>query len=296
MHYKNNMPARQVFTGISHGTLGELFQGPHEESGELNIAIISLPLKSYSWVHFSVDPGAMQDDGIGSRSKTRKAIDLYLQHHSLTLPPGSWNFSSQLLQGKGMSSSTADIVAAIRCLDSHFALEPRIGLMTDILRQIERSDSVFLDHYALYLSGKQKVVEDYQYSPSLYACFIDEGEVVDTEKTHDKLIAHYDRNFEAYARVLTLVRRGFKSADASMICEGSTRSAILSQGILPKKNFDAVLEHQQALKADGIVVAHTGSVLGYLFINKPSAVDIGRVSAFFFGLGKQCSFVKVGLS
>ncbi|HVK55802.1 MAG TPA: hypothetical protein VM532_12325, partial [Burkholderiales bacterium] len=41
-----------IHSGICHGTLGELFQGPYIRDDELHISLISLPIKKYSFVHF----------------------------------------------------------------------------------------------------------------------------------------------------------------------------------------------------------------------------------------------------
>lgn len=57
---------------------------------------------------------------MADQSKCQKAIDLYLQKFNQNLPNGNWIFSSELVRGRGMASSTADMVATLRCLDSLF--------------------------------------------------------------------------------------------------------------------------------------------------------------------------------
>lgn len=289
------MENQKCYTGVSHGTLGELFQGPVMVDGSLEIGIISLPIRKFSWVHYTIDARIEESPRPSTKSKTFKAVDLYLAHYGCVLPKGGWTFNTELAQGKGMSSSTADIVAVIRCLDAIFGRSTPAGLVAQFLRQIERSDSVFLDHYALYLSREQQVVQHFSCSPQLYACFIDEGDVVDTEESHGMLMAHYESNLDAYLENLGRTVQAFKWASLKEICEGSTESARLSQGVIPKKTFEILEANQARHKADGLVVAHTGSIIGYLFTTKPSFAEIGALSSFFFNLGYQCNFVKVGL-
>ncbi|CAM5668430.1 hypothetical protein SPURM210S_05054 [Streptomyces purpurascens] len=59
--------------------------------------------------------------------------------------------------GVGMASSTADIVATLRCRGD-VPLPCDTDVVLGILAAMERSDSVFLDEFALHLSGRHRVV------------------------------------------------------------------------------------------------------------------------------------------
>ncbi|RDZ26092.1 hypothetical protein [Lysobacter silvisoli] len=286
--------APTVRSGVCHGTLGELLQGPYERGGELHIGLISLPIRRYSWVHFAQGEAGDIDAELTSKPRCRQAIALYLKHYGLRLPPGRWSHDSELPIGKGMASSTADIVATVRCLDQVFARRSPPPLVAALLRQIERSDSVFLDRHALYLSGLQEVVRTFARPLRLHACYIDEGGAVETESAAAPLLAHYRRRQGEYARNLDAMLAAFGQRDPRAICACSTRSAALSQGVLPKPSFAAMQRHRRELGADGIVVAHTGSLIGYLYARRPSAARMSELSAFFHGLGRQCRFVETG--
>lgn len=283
-----------ICSGICHGTLGELLQGPCLLDGKLHISLISLPVKKYSFVHFTSGEAGAIDTNFAGKEKSRRAIDLYLALHRRRLPEGKWIYDSELLQGKGMASSTADIVATIRCLDSIFAIRTSADSLTRILRKIERSDSVFLDAYALYLSAEQEVIQCFDGDPKFHACYIDEGGVIDTEKTGKALLEHYERNLSVYMNNLERAVAAFLNGDKAEIARCATVSAVLAQKVIPKRNLGTLLSHQRRYQADGIVVAHTGSLLGYLFIQKPDSTQMGKLSAFFRGLGYSCRFVQTG--
>lgn len=287
-------PTLRIYSGVCHGTLGELLQGPYAQDGELHIGLISLPVRKYSWVHFA--PG---EDGeiavdLAGKDKCRQAIALYLQAHGKRLPRGRWSHDSELPLGKGMASSTADIVATIRCLDRIFGLDTAPAAIADLLRGIERSDSVFLDTHALYLSGRQQIVQAFDTPLRLHACYIDEGGTVETEKCASALLAHYRRHLDAYQDNLARALQAFATHDLAGICACATRSAELAQGVIAKRHLDALIERRGEFAADGIVVAHTGSLLGYLFVERPDAARMGELSAFFRGLGHQCRFAETG--
>jgi len=55
-----------------------------------------------------------------------------------------------------------------------------------------------------------------------------------------------------------------------------------------------MLAHQTEFGADGIVVAHTGSLIGYLFRGPPEVQRVGELSAFFLELGYQCQRAQSG--
>jgi uncharacterized protein involved in propanediol utilization len=283
-----------VCSGVCHGTLGELVQGPVLHEGELQIGLISLPLQKYSWMHFVGDGAGDHAAELPEKSKCRRAIALYLDHYGLAWPQGHWLHDSELLLGKGMASSTADIVASIRCLDRLFARASPPLLIADILRQVERSDSVFLDCYALYLSARQTVLCRFVHDPQFHVCYIDEGDSVDTEAMSARLLAHYRARLDDYACNLQQAVTAFERSDRAAIARCATRSAELAQAVLPKRYLAAMLAQRERFGAAGIVVAHTGSLVGYLFLAPPDAVAMGELSAFFRALGYQCRFAQSG--
>jgi len=286
----------QTYTGMCRGTLGELVQGPYLDSGKLNIAIVSLPIERYTWVHFTRNADKADDSELCAKSKSSKALYNYLKVYGLPEPRGCWRFRSELECGRGMASSTADIIATIRCLDAIFEKSTSVNQICEILRDIERSDSVFLDSLALYLSGEQKVVHQFLNSITLYACYIDEGEMVDTDKSAKKLLDHYGRNMSIYSKNMEQAVDAISNADYQRICDCATASAELSQIVFPKKNFQKLKENKERFGSDGMVVAHTGSMLGFLFIKKPSIMLMTDLSNFFFEIGCACKFIKAGSS
>ena len=283
-----------IASGVCHGTLGELIQGPVIHDGQLQIGLISLPVQRYSWMHFVAGEDGEHARDLPDKEKCRRAIALYLARHGRRLPPGRWVHDSELLQGKGMASSTADIVASIRCLDRIFGLASPPELIADVLREVERSDSVFLDRYALYLSARQVALQHFSHDPHFHVCYIDEGREVVTEAVTQALLDHYAANLAAYQANLDLALAAFDGADRAQIARCASVSAALAQEALPKRHYAAVVARRAHFGAAGIVVAHTGSLIGYLFFDAPGATAMGELSAFFRGLGHQCRFAQTG--
>jgi uncharacterized protein involved in propanediol utilization len=285
---------RGVVSGVCHGTLGELYQGPLRAGPDPDIAVVSFPLDRHSWVHFTpgTAPGPPQPPPLGEKSAT--AARLFLEHYGLTLPPGDWAVHSDLRVGVGMASSTADIVATLRCLSGIFSLPCDTDVVVGILAAIERSDSVFLDEFALHLSGRHRVVRRLGTDIGFHTAFVTEPGTVDTAAVTPLLLEHYRRRGEEYERCLTDLLKGFACGDAAAVARAATTSAVLSQEVLPKATFDRVLAHRERFGADGVFVAHTGCLTGYLFARRPDSRVRSELSAFFHSLGHQCSFAQGG--
>ncbi|MFJ6661762.1 hypothetical protein ACIQNG_36240 [Streptomyces sp. NPDC091377] len=282
----------QTVSGVCHGTLGELYQGPLKAGGEPDIALVSFPVDRHSWVHFTPSAEPSSTPVLGAKAAT--AARLFLEHYGLTLPPGRWGAHSDLTVGVGMASSTADIVATLRCLFRLFALPYDTEVVLGVLARIERADSVFLDEFALHLSARHRVVRRLGTDLGFHTAYITEPGTVDTAAVTEVLLAHYRRRGAPYERCLTDLLRGFTSGDPAAVARAATASAALSQEVLPKATFEEISARRERFGADGIFVAHTGSLIGYLFTRRPGADTTSELSAFFHSLGHQCSFVQGG--
>lgn len=282
----------RTFSGVCHGTLGELFQGPLRHGGEQRIALVSFPVDRHSWVHFT--RGAGPPGALPAGEKTARAAGLFLERYGLTLPPGRWSAHSDLRVGVGMASSTADIVATLRCLFRVFSLPYDLRAVIEVLSAIERADSVFLDEFALYLSDRHRVVRRLGTAIGFHTAFITEPGTVDTAVVTPLLLRHYRRRSAEYERCLTDLLKGFSAADPAAVARSATADAALSQEVLPKATFETVLAHREEFGADGVFVAHTGCLVGYLFARRPSPSLKDELSGFFHTLGHQCSFAQGG--
>lgn len=193
-----------------------------------------------------------------------------------------------------MASSTADVVATLRCLFRVFSLPYDPGEVMRILSAIERADSVFLDEFALYLSARHRVVRRLGTAVGFHTAFVTEPGTVDTAAVTPVLLRQYRRRADEYERCLTDLLKGFACGDPAAVARAATTSAVLAQEALPKRSFDAVLGHREEFGADGVFVAHTGSLVGYLFARRPAPSLKDDLSAFFRSLGHQCSFAQGG--
>ncbi|OLR92736.1 hypothetical protein BJP25_20835 [Actinokineospora bangkokensis] len=280
-------------SGVCNGTLGELFQGPVRHRGQPGIGLVSFPVDRYAFAHFSPD-GSAAGDPLPDQAKSAAAVRLFCEHYGVVLPPGRWSRHTELDVGVGMASSTADIVATLRCLFALFGLPWDTGVVRAVLHGIERADSVFLDEFALYLSDRHEVVAPLGDGIGFHTCYVVEPGAVDTTAVTPLLLEHYRRRVEPYRRCLDGMLAAFRRDDPVGVARAASTSAALSQEVLPKASYDAVMGHRREFGADGVFVAHTGRVIGYLFARRLGRRRMDELSAFFHGLGHQCSFAWGG--
>ncbi|WP_330926332.1 hypothetical protein [Candidatus Sororendozoicomonas aggregata] len=107
------------------------------------------------------------------------------------LANGQWSFESDLQVGAGMSSSTSDIISALRCVSNALNRTLSIKDITYSLLGVERSDSIFIDLPSLYLSQKQKFIDVYKSQKKIFCIYGMENKAIDTSATKSSLIQFY---------------------------------------------------------------------------------------------------------
>lgn len=284
-----------VASGTCRGTLGELWQGPVEFEGRDRLAIISLPVALYSRASYVVGDG----DGAELRRfgcKRAAAHDRFVAHYGVTCPAGRWQFDSGLPVGHGMASSTADIVALLRCLYELTSIRYEESDLRTFLRGIERSDPVFLDSLALYLSGAQRVVEEFAAPVRFHACYVLGSTKVTTSAIGEsRLLKTYGRNRDEYADSLDTMRGALAVGDRGAIAGEATRSALLAQEYLKNPLLDSLVADLPYLGAQGVARAHTGSLLALLYDEPISPQLRDTLRAYFRSLGRDCHFAEAGV-
>lgn len=254
------MVEKLVGTGRAPGSCGELVQGLVNGQAIL----VSCPINIYSCITVTL---ARNLPRRSCYSKIDKALDLYL--NKKCLPHLGWKIERQspLIPGKGMASSTADIAAVLTAAAN--ALNTHIDghEIADIAIQVEPSDGIMLSdiHLFDYISGATR--EPIGKALPMQLVIIDPGGQVDTLKFNQQTSLHYLNKLKEkkVRQALDLVTRGIKENDLEMLGRGATISALANQHILPKPELPLVLKTAKELRAVGVVIAHSGTVMGLMF-------------------------------
>jgi len=244
------------------GTCGEFVQGRLDGADFL----INSPIDCFStaWVRARPGDGATVLDA-HHRSKVARALAGLSER--VSFPRGiEVVITSDLPHGKGMASSTADLVAAIGAALDQAGAVWSIDDIARLLVEIEPSDCTHVPGigHVGHLCGR--VFGSFAPPQALRVLVVDCGGAVDTI-AFDRARAHsvYARNEDVMRATLSVALRSLERRCAAGLARAATMSARLSQQILPKPQLEDLIATGHEHGALGVNCAHSGSVLGLLY-------------------------------
>lgn len=281
---------RRVGVGRCCGTFGELLQGVlPRQSREF---LVTLPISRYSTATFTAVPGSREIRVHPThKEKSRRLAEKLMRIFGLD-SGGFLSIRSELPAGKGCASSSADLVATARAIQSAFGVSISRARLARVMGSIEPSDGVMYPGITSFYHREGVLRKYLGCLPPLTIVGIDEGGQVDTLEFNARP-KPFGRNRQAeYEDLLSGIERAVAREDLRSLGEISTRSAILNQEVLPKTHLDLLLDVSRRYGALGVVAAHSGTHLGLLL--DPDAQDLHQVlPALASELSRHCPDVRV---
>ncbi|MEH7503195.1 kinase [Neobacillus drentensis] len=245
--------------GSCHGTFGELVQGVIGDRPFL----ITLPIPSLrSEASFTPDPSISKIRVADSKTKAMRAGELLLKQFHIKVG-GHLEIHSNIPAGKGLASSSADIVAALRAISVSYSLPLTNELISTIAAKVEPTDGVMYEEVVAYDYLNGQLLENFGDLPPFILVGIDLGGTIDTIQFSQVRKAYSREDQKQFLEAYHLVKRGCKERNFVDIGKAATISARVNQKILPKPVFHH-LEKVADTYQGGTVVAHSGTVAGIL--------------------------------
>ncbi|MGW8354472.1 GHMP family kinase ATP-binding protein [Streptomyces wedmorensis] len=254
-------PARAVAVSSAFGTFGELLQGALPDDGP--DFLVTLPIARWATATFEYTSAR---DGVevfpATKTKARRVAEAVLARYAAG--GGSLRLDGSLPEGKGLASSSADLVATARAVASALGVDLPPRVVEDVLREIEPTDGVMYPGVVAFRHRDVELLDRLGALPPMTIVGIDEGGTVDTVAFN-----RIPKNFTAaerdeYARLLDDVRTAVRAGDAAAIGRVATRSAHLNQRLCRKRTLDAMTALSAEIGGVGVVTAHSGSTIGLL--------------------------------
>ncbi|MEE9201585.1 MAG: GHMP kinase [Dehalococcoidia bacterium] len=260
-------------TVLAPGSCGELVQGTRE-----GIPFhISCPVDLFSRVTVSLSPGRHLS-WPPECPKAAAGLRAALSRNGYQGLGGRLSVASPIPRGKGMASSTADILGAVSA--AGLALGEAIGPeeTARIALGIEPSDGTLFPGVVLFDHRGGRLLQHLGTPPSLHIVVLDFGGQVNTIDFNRADYTSLLRSLEhRTAEAAALVEAGIRSGDPALVGEGATLSAMSHQQVLSKPYLDKVLALSREAGAVGVCVAHSGTVVGVLLDpRKHSREEVGR--------------------
>lgn len=176
------------------------------------------------------------------------------------------HFGDEIPMGKGLASSTADVIGAIAGVRLLCGLEVSEASVARLACQVEPTQGTFLKGLAAFCHTTGDLGEVLSAAPPpLSVIAIDTGGTVDTlEYNRRNLRPHYEKQASAYRDSWELIREAFRRGDGRLLAQAATASARLQQGLLPKTGLEELEKWALRAGAYGLCVAHSGTVIGIL--------------------------------
>jgi uncharacterized protein involved in propanediol utilization len=279
-------------TGVGRcsGTFGELLQGVlPDQKREI---LVTLPITRCSTVRFTTLPGFRDVHTFPShKEKSRRLAEKLIQILGLEAG-GVLHVQSELPEGKGLASSSADMVATALAIQSAFDLSLSPAILARVMSSIEPSDGVMYQGIVSFYHREGMLRKLLGYPPSLTIVALDEGGQVDTLDFNEWPKPFSQAKREEYENLLIEIERAVTRGDLASVGEISTRSAIMNQEILPKAHLDLLLDMRKRYDALGVVVAHSGTHLG-LLLDPNSADHLRKLPAIVAELRQHSPDVSI---
>lgn len=160
--------------GFSFGGFGELLQGvlPNDKH-----FLITLPINLKSKATFKFNGNNKFTIYPTCKEKVRIFCEMLSSYYRLPIK-GDIIIESDIPIGKGLSSSTADIVATYRALSQGFDLKYSPVCAEKLMSQIEPSDGLLYDGVVAYYHKEVSLLNQFNYYPDLVIAAIDEVELL----------------------------------------------------------------------------------------------------------------------
>lgn len=249
--------------GRANGSFGELLQGrlPNGDA-----VLVSLPIALESRV--TLAPAETEPQRDPALWKTRAALERFLAARGVNPEGVSLTIDRDLPVGKGLGSSSADMVAAIRAAGRCAPPAATTGAISEILAAIEPHDPVHHGGCVAYDPVAGRLLKRLGAPPAFAVLGVDPGGAVETigaERPADDVSAPLQALSAALAR-----------RDAPGVSAAATEAARRHAEAADKPALHWALAAFPRLGALGVVAAHTGPVAGLLF---PPEADLSSASA-----------------
>jgi L-threonine kinase len=251
-----------VGRGCCPGSFGELLQGALP-GNDLDF-LVTLPIRLWSEATFR--PSARLDRvRVVPEGKVKARVAAQRTLAASGLPPGGeLTLTSPLPEGKGLASSTADMVAAVRAVCAAHGRAASPCAIELLIRGIEASDGVMYAGVVAYRHRQVRLHRTLGALPAMTILAVDEGGAVDTVAFNRRPRQFARSDKEEYATLLSRMQRAVAASDLPEVGRLSTRSAVLHQRRLPKRLLGDVLAISREIGALGVGVTHSGTCLGLL--------------------------------
>lgn len=257
--------------GVAPGHHGEILQGVfHGREGRKHRGLVTLPfpmLQSIGWASrlphngIAIDPPA--------KSKAASAVGTLLARYGHDDRKGvAVRVRSSIPERYGLGSSTADIVAALRCVSDTLGLllSPEEELAIAVSAEAASDGIMFVDRAYLVAHREGRVLEGFADTlPPLGLMSVNNDPDNPVETLGFTPARYEDAEIEEFGRLRRRLRNAIEAGDLCALAEVASCSAAMNERHLPQPHFEDIRFLARRCGAHGLQVAHSGRMIGIIF-------------------------------
>ena len=167
--------------------------------------------------------------------------------------------------GKGMSSSTADMISVYRAFQEVFGFIVTSEYLSKVFSEIEPHDGLMYKSCVGYDHRIGKLLSDFKYVPQFEIVAVDGGGTLDTLQYNQNLlfsethISQYDILYESFTTA-------FANKDDKKIAKLALEATRLQFERTERKILKYGLDEFENLGASGVISTHSGTCVGFIFM------------------------------
>ncbi|NEE20697.1 kinase [Streptomyces sp. SID7499] len=255
---------RVTATGVSaaFGTFGELLQGElPEPDGDF---LVTLPVARWAMARFELLPDTRELLVRPAHKKKALRLTSMILADAGRPAGGVLRIDSTLPEGKGLASSSADLVATARAVANALDVPMPPRRIESYLARIEPTDGVLYPAIVAYHHRSVRLRRRLGSLPSMAVVSVDEGGEVDTVAFNALPKPFTPADQREYARLLDRVTAAVARRDLAEVGRIATASARMNQALRHKWSLEPMTGICAEVGGLGVVVGHSGTTLGVL--------------------------------
>lgn len=264
--------------GFSPGSFGEVVFGTVDEG----CFLVTLPIRWGTQARFASGEGRRVDVYPAYRKKAQKAAERACRH--LQVPGGTLAIASMLPVGKGMASSSADIVAAMRAVAGAYDRHLPNSVIARLASTIEPSDGIMYPGIVAFNPLQGRLLERVGPVPAAVIIGLVGTGRVNTAAQYQKRLPYSHDQQDRLRTAVALARQGVQEGSLAALGQAGRISAEIQLERAPMDTQLAAIVAQAVQHQWGLVIAHTGTVRGFLFQRMAHPGELEQAERFLRGL------------
>jgi L-threonine kinase len=274
---------RPIGHGASFASFGEIVQGRRADGEDF---LVTLPVDLWSRCRAVCEPAAGPSRVAAPLPKSRQAAERLL--HLLGLGTGvrlHLRLDRDMPVGKGLSSSTADMLAVVRACEALFGTSVGTAAISRLFAAVEPHDALHYADCVAYNHRRGRLLARLGHVPDFRIIAVDAGGAV-CSQTYNRRLDFSPALVAAHQRLYERVTAAFAARDDAAIARCARRSAELHIARTGNAFLRRLLRQAARMDVLGVVTTHSGTCGGLLLPGDADTAYIERASARVRHLGR----------